>query len=952
MAFTPSHILTLTRAAFRQEADELLTDLDSALLGLEATPKDEGLVNRAFRAAHTLKGGGATAGFDDVSALLHGVEDVFNEVREGRVEVSAQLVDLALKVSDAIRRILQGPEGDSARIAGEARSAVQALRALVVPGKQASQASAAPGPAENAEGRGFVYRIRFEPAARIFFSGNDPSVMLRELAALGALVVRVRVDALPPFAELDPELCSLSWEIQLATDQPEASIRDIFSFVEDQAKVEIGRIPADQAWVLPPGAYFGAEMIGGVLEESGEDIAELEASVLALEANPGDAVRIEGLFRLLHNLKAQSRLLLSDARRRPPKIHPLWAWSDLCHRLESTIEAHRGPNPREVDAPTIQLLLQSVDWMKLLVRDFVEARPASDAIVAFLTERTAQDRAPVASRAPPSVGRARPILASVGPQCLDVLTSVLQTNVAADKLSQDELKAMSRALHTLSRAAYHQQATVVRFKCDELLEVCKSATGESDGKLAVAPLVAKVRTLEEELRKCTTSIEADIPKGDARTISIRPPVPVRNAPSLHTPAGTVASDANSSARSIRVDQAKLDRLMQTVGELLVARNALPILAKRLDEEKSAAAKDLKEASERISHISADLQDTVMSVRMMPIRTAFQRLPRMIRDLARAENKLVQLIISGEETELDKTVLEQLADPLIHLVRNAIDHGVEPPADRRVAGKPELGTIGLRVSREGSFVVIEVSDDGRGMDPEALREKAVEKGILDRSAAAKLTREGSFDLIFLPGFSTAAKVTSISGRGVGMDVVRSNVRQLHGTVVVDSDRGKGTSFVIKLPASLMVSKGMLIECAGEQYVLPIESIRETVKVPRTDIHQVGDLKLLHVRGSVHPVISLAELLMAPDWMRHHDDVECSVVIVQTRGGLSALLVDRLVSEIDVIVKPLNEGLNGGQLFQGASVLGDGRVTLVLDPGQLSVRADSPVKKTIPSDSANS
>jgi two-component system chemotaxis sensor kinase CheA len=933
--------LTLTRAAFRQEADELLTELDAALLGLEAAPKDDGLVNRAFRATHTLKGGGATAGFDDVSALLHGVEDVFNEVREARIEVTAQLVDLALQVSDAIRRILQSPESESARIAQEARGAVQSLRALIVPGKELAKAVAAPDAEEASESRGFVYSIRFEPAARIFFSGNDPSVMLRDLAALGALVVRARVDALPPFLELDAELCALSWEVQLATDQSEASIRDVFLFVEDQAKVEIGRVASDKAWVLPPAAYFGAEMVDGFLEESAEDIAELEASVLALEANPCDAAGIEGLFRLLHNLKAQARLLLSDVRRRPPKTHPLWAWSDLCHRLESIVEPHRGPNPRDVDATTIQHLLQAVDWMKLLARDFVEARPALDAVVAFLAEQTAQNPAPVASRASPATGQGRPMLASVGAQCLDVLTSVLRPSITADRVTQDELKAMSRALHTLRRAAAHQSANDVRDKTDEMLEVCRRAAAES-GKLTIAPLVAKVRTLEEELRKAAASGGAGAPRGDARTISLRPSKPVRGAPTLRGPAGATASEANSGARSIRVDQAKLDRLMQAVGELLVARNALPVLAKRLDEEKSASAKDLKEASERISHISADLQDTVMSVRMMPIRTVFQRFPRMLRDLARAENKLVQLIISGEETELDKTVLEQLGDPLIHLVRNAIDHGVEPPDDRRATGKPELGTIGLRVSREGSFVVISVSDDGRGMDAAVLREKAVEKGIMDRAAAAKLTREGSFDLIFLPGFSTAAKVTSISGRGVGMDVVRSNVRQLHGTVVVDSERGKGTTFVIKLPASLMVSKGMLIECAGEQYVLPIESIRETVKVPRSDIHQAGDVKLLHVRGCVHPVVSLAELLVAPRGMRVDDGAECSVAIVQTRAGLTAVLVDRLVSEIDVIVKPLSDALNGGQLFQGASVLGDGTVTLVIDPGQLSV--GPPVHRT--------
>ncbi len=221
------------------------------------------------------------------------------------------------------------------------------------------------------------------------------------------------------------------------------------------------------------------------------------------------------------------------------------------------------------------------------------------------------------------------------------------------------------------------------------------------------------------------------------------------------------------------------------------------------------------------------------------------------------------------------------------------------------------------------------------NPAVLREKAVEKGIVDRSAVAKMSREAAFDLIFLLGFSTAATVTSISGRGVGMDIVRSNVRQLHGTVAVDSELGKGSSFIIKLPASLMVSKGMLIECAGEQYILPIESIRETVKVPWSDIHQVGDARLMHVRGSVHPVVSLAELLMAPGRTLAERRAECCVAIVQTRGGLAAIVVDRLVSEIDVIVKPLGDELNRGGLFQGASVLGDGSVSLVIDPGQLSV-----------------
>jgi len=296
-----------------------------------------------------------------------------------------------------------------------------------------------------------------------------------------------------------------------------------------------------------------------------------------------------------------------------------------------------------------------------------------------------------------------------------------------------------------------------------------------------------------------------------------------------------------------------------------------------------------------------------------------------------------LIISGDDTELDKTVLELIGDPLVHLVRNAVDHGIELPETRLPLGKPEMGTVGLEVLKEGSNVVIRISDDGRGMDPQRLRAKAVEKGLLTKDEAAALSDKRALDLIFKAGFSTAEKVTDVSGRGVGMDVVQSNVRQLRGTITVTSDLDRGSVMSIKLPSSLMVSKGILVQCAADQYVLPIEGIREMVKISPQQIRGYGALAMTNIRGAICPVFSLATLFghnptgNVSDVLSRVD--ELNAAIVTTRRGDIAFVVDRLIAEIDVVVKPLSEGLDKMQVFQGATILGDGSIALIIDAAQL-------------------
>jgi two-component system chemotaxis sensor kinase CheA len=338
-------------------------------------------------------------------------------------------------------------------------------------------------------------------------------------------------------------------------------------------------------------------------------------------------------------------------------------------------------------------------------------------------------------------------------------------------------------------------------------------------------------------------------------------------------------------------------------------------------------KELKEAGSNISRISDDLQTTVMSIRMLPIKTVFQKFPRLVRDLARSLGKEVRLVVEGEGIELDKTILEQIGDPLVHVIRNSVDHGLEMPEERLAKGKDRSGQLTLRAFHETGGVAIEVTDDGKGLDAAALKRKAVDKGLLTAEAAAAMTDEAAFQLVFLPGLSTAAKVTDVSGRGVGMDVVRSNVRNLQGTIEIRSKQGVGTTLLIKLPTSLMISKGILLEAGAQQYILPLTNIRDMVKLPPEAIHRYQGQTMAQVRGAIYSIFNLADMLgLVPDAAK---TAEVSIAIVEAGAVRYGMMVDKFLTEVEVLVKPLAGGLEQCKEFQGAAIMGDGRVVLVLN-----------------------
>ncbi len=397
----------------------------------------------------------------------------------------------------------------------------------------------------------------------------------------------------------------------------------------------------------------------------------------------------------------------------------------------------------------------------------------------------------------------------------------------------------------------------------------------------------------------------------------------------------VAEAPRAAPTTLRVEQAKIDALMNLIGELIVAKNALAWLARRAETETLSPrelAREIKDRQALVSRIAESMQGAVMAVRMLPVEQVFQRFPRLVRDIARRLDKRAELVLEGGETEADKTIVEALADPLVHMVRNSLDHGIETPAERIAAGKPEHGTLRLSAAAENDHVVIRVSDDGRGLDPARLRARVVEKGLMTADRANALSDEEACQLIFLPGFSTATVVSDLSGRGVGMDVVRSTIEGAGGHLALSSRKGEGTRFEIILPLSMAVTRLMTIACGERLFGVPMGLVAETVRVPRASLHSVGDREAFVLRDRIVPVLRLARLLDLPE-PEGEPPAEEAILVVRVNGERTGLVVGAFREVMEAIVRPLEGVLAGLPGFGGTTLLGDGRVLLILDLPEL-------------------
>ncbi|MCX6138816.1 MAG: chemotaxis protein CheA [Ignavibacteriales bacterium] len=437
--------------------------------------------------------------------------------------------------------------------------------------------------------------------------------------------------------------------------------------------------------------------------------------------------------------------------------------------------------------------------------------------------------------------------------------------------------------------------------------------------------VVKKANLEEA---GLTAAPAEIPQDEPSA------APMHSEPE-HAGIATAATVGQSKVvdSTIRVDVARLDTLMNLVGELVLGRNRLSQIVHQMSEqyESIPATRELGETNSHIDFITTELQMAVMKTRMVPIGKVFNKLPRLVRELAKEMGKEIELVMFGEDTELDKSLGEELNDPLVHLLRNAADHGVESIEDRLAKGKPAKGTVTVKAEHEGNHIMISVADDGKGMDPEKLKQKAIEKGTITEVRAREMSKTEAFNLVFAPGFSTAQKVTNVSGRGVGMDVVRTNVAKLKGTIDIESELGVGSTFVIKLPLTLAIIQALLVEVKKEVYSIPLDSVIEVVRVDVTEISTINGKQVIRLRDSVLPLAHLGGAMGVSG-----SDVATErlyIVVVGIAEQRLGIVVDSLLGQKEVVIKTLGEYLGTIKGIAGSTILGDGRVIMIVDISEL-------------------
>jgi two-component system chemotaxis sensor kinase CheA len=653
------------RETYLTECTELLAEMEERLVALTPETADSEMLNAIFRCAHSIKGGSGAFGFDTITSFTHGLESLLDVMREGKVQPTREVVDILLKSVDIVTLMVSCAKQGTPVPAETGADVLVNLKKIAAGSQEQNSASAetkAPAMTKD-EGPVHFWQIGFMAHENLFASGNEPLLILREVARLGNVSVVTQIHRIPPLESINPEACYLAWSIRLETTKPESAVREIFEFVEDDCDLTITIV---------------------------EDIA-ITASIAVEE-----------------------------------------------------------------------------------------------------------DEAPKAT------------------------------------------------------------------------------------------MIAQTATEEQNVHTATTT-------------------------------------------SIRVDLEKVDRLVNMVGELVITEAMLRNQTRGLAalEEFSGLVRGIDDLSQHMR----ELQEAVMAVRMQPVKSIFSRMPRIVRDLSGQLGKDIRLETSGENTEVDKTVVEQLSDPLMHMIRNSIDHGIETPEQRVKAGKPAQGVIHLSADHRSGRIVITIEDDGAGINRPKVLAKAQEKGLIP--ADAVLTDEECDNLIFLPGFSTADVVSNISGRGVGMDVVRRNIRSLEGTVRIKTEPGKGSMFIVSLPLTLAILDGMIVRVGAENYIIPITSIIETLRPKKDEVRCVeGHSDVINVRGEFVPIIYLHRIFQVAGAI--NDPSKALIVLVESGRQKMGVVVDELIGQQQVVVKSLEANTDPVKGVSGATILGDGRVSLILeinDLGQL-------------------
>ncbi|KAA1174800.1 chemotaxis protein CheA [Marinobacter salinexigens] len=697
------------------------------------------------------------------------------------------------------------------------------------------------------------------------------------------------------------------------------------------------------------------EILQDFLVEAGEILEKLSEQLVDLEQHPEDSDLLNAIFRGFHTVKGGAGFLQLDAL------------VNCCHSAENVFDILRN-HKRKVSSELMDVVLEALDNVNAMfeeVRNHEEPTPAPAELIAALDAFALPEgegaSAPVEEpQAVVEIESVAPAENSAGAEddggditdeefekLLDALhdggapghaapaaepessDSSVAPSTGDDEITDDEFEALLDELHgkgqfsgaaTPAEDSSGSPEPVASAGSDDLItdDEFEKLLDELHGK-GGAPTAQSGNGSEAEKPP-----EAESPKPKATTKPAPAPKPeVKPDPKAEAKSAAPAREAAPVAETtVRVDTKRLDDIMNMVGELVLVRNRLQRLGAESEDEQ------MHKAVSNLDVVTTDLQSAVMQTRMQPIKKVFGRFPRVVRDLARNLKKEVNLVMHGEETDLDKNLVEALSDPLVHLVRNSVDHGIEAPDVREAAGKPRKGTVTLSAEQEGDHILLSIEDDGAGMDPEVLRRKAVEKGLYDQDAADRLTDNECFNLIFAAGFSTKEQISDVSGRGVGMDVVKTKIGQLNGQINIVSELGKGSSIIIKVPLTLAIMPTLMIMLGDQSFALPLVNVVEIFHLDLTKTNVVDGKECIVVRDKVFPLFHVKRWLVR-DAAGQPEPENAHVVIVAMGTKQVGFVVDQLIGQEEVVIKPLGKALQGTPGMAGATITGDGRIALIID-----------------------
>ncbi len=660
-----------------------------------------------------------------------------------------------------------------------------------------------------------------------------------------------------------------------------------------------------------------SQVLNEFLGEAEEIIEKLNVDLVTLgdsaDAGEGDPDLLNGIFRGAHSLKGLAGMFGFDDV------------SSLAHHMEGLLDSLRlGKVP--LDTPLVETLFDALEIITRLVHGkgegdgfTLDLKPILDQISGIL------------SGSGQAAGNQLENL-NIDQEILSVLTEYEEHRLL-DNIQKGRTLFKVKASFDLT--SFDQDLAEINHILKQHGEVVSTlpCSGDVSDRIAFQLLFgtnADVETIQKALGRDDVVIETVGQAGSAPVVQAAPVVSAPSGEAREVAPPAVETSVRSISRTVRVDIEKLDSLMNIVGELVLAKSSIAGLCEQLKEEyEGELASSMIKATRILERRLHELQSGVMDVRMVPVGQLFEKMNRIVRRVASETEKKVNLDLRGADTELDKLIIEDLSDPLMHIIRNAIDHGLESTAERRAAGKPEKGTICLWASQKGNNVVIEVRDDGRGIDPEKVRHKAVERGLI--SEGVELSREEVFELVFMAGFSTRDQVTDLSGRGVGMDVVKNNIAMLSGVIEMDSQVGQGTSLAITLPITLAIIKALVVRVCGKTYAIPINSVMETLMLNPADIHTIERREVIELRQSTLPLLWLDRTFGLPAGERKEDKFFVAVVgLAEKRMGI---VVDELLGQQDVVIKSLGSTLSFVKGIAGAADLGNQKTILVLDVGGL-------------------